>query len=403
MLDRLFLSVALVGLISCTVFLILTLIAIARFRWRTRRSATVDCTPWPRVTLLKPLCGMEPQLKRSLESFFAQEYPDFEIIFGTRDAADPALSVVESLQRRYPWVDVKVVYSGEPNHPNAKVCSLQKMIEASTSDYFIFSDSDVHVEPNYIHKVVRPLLDPQVGAVTCLYRGVPTGSVWSRLEALGMSVEMTAGVMTAELLEGMKFTLGPTMATRREVVEQTGGIGALAEYCSDDYLLGNRIAELGYKVVLSDYVIEHIVLNRSFVASWLHQVRWMKSTRFSRPKGHLGTSLTFAMPFGLLGLYAANSVHNPTLGWWLLAYAVANRLVLAIASGWGVVRDPNSILYCWLYPVRDFLGFCFWAASYLGRTIVWRGENYRLELGGIMVRVDAEEPESAPIPVDRLA
>lgn len=403
MLDRLFLSVALVGLISCTVFLILTLISIVRFRWRIRRKVTVDSTCWPRVTLLKPLCGMEPQLKRSLESFFAQEYSDFEIIFGTRDASDPALSVVESLQRRYPWVDVKLVFSGEPNHPNAKVCSLEKMIEASTSDYFIFSDSDVHVESNYVYEVVRPLLDPQVGAVTCLYRGVPTGSVWSRLEALGMSVEMTAGVMAAELLEGMKFTLGPTMATRREVVEQTGGIGALAEYCSDDYLLGNRISELGYKVVLSDYVIEHIVLNRSFIASWLHQVRWMKSTRFSRPKGHLGTALTFAMPFGLLGFYAANSLHNPRLAFWLLAYAVANRLVLAVAAGWGVVRDPNAILYCWFYPVRDFMGFCFWAASYLGRTIVWRGENYRLELGGVMVRADAEQPESAPIPVDRLA
>ncbi len=403
MLDRVFLSVALVGLISCTVFLILTLISIVRFRWRMRRSESPESTCWPRVTLLKPLCGMEPQLKRSLESFFAQEYPNFEIIFGTRDSADPALSVVESLQRRYPWVDAKVVFSGEPNHPNAKVCSLEKMIEASTSDYFIFSDSDVHVEPNYIHEVVRPLLDPQVGAVTCLYRGVPTGSIWSRLEALGMSVEMTAGVMAAELLEGMKFTLGPTMATRREVVEQTGGIGALAEYCSDDYLLGNRIAEFGYKVVLSDYVIEHIVLNRSFVASWLHQVRWMKSTRFSRPKGHLGTALTFAMPFGLLGFYAANSLHNPMLALGLLGYAVANRVVLALAAGWGVVRDPNAILYCWFYPVRDFMGFCFWAASYLGRTIVWRGENYRLELGGIMVRADAEQPEPAPIPVDRLA
>jgi ceramide glucosyltransferase len=403
MVDRLFLSVALVGLISCTVFLVLTLISILRFRWRMRLSATVNSTIWPRVTLLKPLCGMEPQLKRSLESFFAQEYPDFEIIFGTRDAADPALSVVESLQRRYPWVDVKVVHSGEPNHPNAKVCSLEKMIEASTSDYFIFSDSDVHVETDYIHAVVRPLLNPEVGAVTCLYRGVPTGSVWSRLEALGMSVEMTAGVMAAELLEGMKFTLGPTMATRREVVEQTGGIGALAEYCSDDYLLGNRIAELGYKVVLSNYVIEHIVLNRSFAASWLHQVRWMKSTRFSRPKGHLGTALTFAMPFGLLGFYSANSLHNSELASWLLGYAVFNRIILSLAAGWGVVRDPNAILYCWFYPVRDFLGFCFWAASYLGRTIVWRGENYRLELGGIMVRADSEGPESAPIPVDRLA
>ena len=403
MLDLFFLSVAVVGLISCTVFLFLTLFSILRFRRRMRRSAPEAHTLWPRVTLLKPLCGMEPQLQRSLESFFAQEYPDFEIIFGTRDASDPALDVVERLQRRYPWVDVKVVFSGEPNHPNAKVCSLQKMIQASTSEYFIFSDSDVHVEQNYIYEVVRPLLDPEVGAATCLYRGVSTGSLWSRLEALGMSVEMTAGVMAAELVEGMKFTLGPTMAMRREVVEQAGGIGALAEYCSDDYLLGNRIAELGYKVVLSDHVIEHIVLNRSFIASWLHQVRWMKSTRFSRPKGHLGTALTFAMPFGLLAFYAAMSMHNSTLAWELLAYAVANRLVLAVAAGWGVVRDRKSVLFCWLYPVRDLMGFCFWAASYLGRTIVWRGESYRLETGGIMVRVDAEEPESAAIPVDRLA
>ena len=403
MLDLFFLSVAVVGLISCTVFLFLTLFSILRFRRRMRRSTPEVHTLWPRVTLLKPLCGMEPQLQRSLESFFAQEYPDFEIIFGTRDASDPALDVVERMQRRYPWVDVKVVFSGEPNHPNAKVCSLQKMIQASTSEYFIFSDSDVHVEQNYIYEVVRPLLDPEVGAATCLYRGVSTGSLWSRLEALGMSVEMTAGVMAAELVEGMKFTLGPTMAMRHEVVEQAGGIGALAEYCSDDYLLGNRIAELGYKVVLSDHVIEHIVLNRSFIASWLHQVRWMKSTRFSRPKGHLGTALTFAMPFGLLAFYAAMSMHNSTLAWELLGYAVANRLVLAVAAGWGVVRDRKSVLFCWLYPVRDLMGFCFWAASYLGRTIVWRGESYRLETGGIMVRVDAEEPESAAIPVDRLA
>jgi ceramide glucosyltransferase len=132
-------------------------------------------------------------------------------------------------------------------------------------------------------------------------------------------------------------------------------------------------------------------------------VRWMKSTRFSRPKGHLGTALTFAMPFGLLAFYAANSLHNPMLALALLGYAVANRMVLTVAAGWGVVRDPNAILYCWFYPVRDFMGFCFWAASYLGRTIVWRGENYRLELGGVMVRADAEQPESAPIPVDRLA
>src|SRR5579883_3587155 len=148
-----------------------------------------------------------------------------------------------------------------------------------------------------------------------------------------MSVEMTSGVMTAELLEGMKFTLGPTMAMRREVLQQTGGIGALAEFCSDDYLLGNRIAELGYKVVLSDYVIEHIVLNRSFLDSWLHQVRWMKSTRFSRPKGHLGTALTFAVPFGLLCFLSATHLGIPHLGWLMLAWSIAARMAMAAAVG----------------------------------------------------------------------
>ncbi len=142
--------------------------------------------------------------------------------------------------------------------------------------------------------------------VTCLYRGRPTGGIWSKLEALGMSVEMTSGAIVANLLEGMKFALGPTMAIRRDALDAVGGFEPLADYCADDYVLGREVAESGRQVVMSQHVIDHVVINRSFAESMRHQIRWMKSTRFSRCAGHAGTALTFAMPFGILGLVAGD-------------------------------------------------------------------------------------------------
>jgi ceramide glucosyltransferase len=294
------------------------------------------------------------------------------------------------------------VFSGEPDRANAKVCSLEKMIAAASFDYLVISDSDVHVTSHYIEQVTQPLLDSRIGLVNCVYRGVPTGGIWSRLEALGMSVEMTAGVIVDAMLEGMKFALGPTMAIRRDVLGEIGGIGVLADYCADDFVLGQKVAEAGYTVVLSSYVIEHVVLNRSLKDSILHQVRWMKSTRFSRPKGHVGSVLTFAMPFGLLGLLG-----GWVSGQWLLAAglfgaAVLNRMIMCLVVGWGVVRDRFSLRDCWLYPLRDFMGFCFWLASFGGSTIVWRQRRFLLGPGGFMVSLDAES-KPASVTIDGLS
>jgi ceramide glucosyltransferase len=177
------------------------------------------------------------------------------------------------------------------------------------------------------------------------------------------------------------------MAGRRDAIEKIGGMGALADYCADDYVLGNSIAGLGYRVLISEHVIDHIVLNRSFRDSVVHQVRWMKSTRFSRPKGHFGTALTFAMPFGLLSLIGGLMMGNTAAGLIVFGAAFLNRVILSLATGWGVVRDPDSVRYCWLYPLRDLMGFVFWIASYNGSTIVWRGERYRLSYGGKMERM----------------
>jgi ceramide glucosyltransferase len=404
MLGHLLLLGSIVGLLSCTVFLIL--LAGACIRFRRRPVPSVFEGPWPSVSLLKPLHGLEPALETNLESFFSQDYPFYEIVFGCREESDPALDVVQAVRRRYPHVPVKIVLSGEPDRPNAKVCSLGKMAELAGSDYLVISDSDVRVTPQYLREVTRPLFHAEIGMVSCLYRGVPSGGLWSRLEALGMSVEMTAGVVVADMLEGLKFALGPTMAIRRDVLDEIGGFHVLADYCADDFVLGQRVFESGKQVVLSRYIVDHVAVHRHCVASLQHQVRWMKSTRFSRPKGHIGTGLTFAMPFGLLGLLAGAVMGDPLLGLALFLYAALNRMMEAMLAGWGVVRDPLARRYCWLYPVRDLLGFFLWSASFLNTSIVWRGERYQLRLGGKMVRqARAEEVAAASetVAVDELA
>ena len=404
MLGHLLLLPSIIGLLSCTVFLML--LAGACVRLRSRPLTTGFAGPWPRVSLLKPLHGLEPALEANLESFFRQDYPGYEIIFGCRQESDPALDVVQAVCRRFPQVPVRVIFSGEPDRPNAKVCSLEKMAEVAAGDYLVISDSDVRVTPQYLRAIVRPLLQPEVGMLTCLYRGVPSGGLWSRLEALGMSVEMTAGVVVADMLEGLKFALGPTMAICRDVLEEIGGFHVLADYCADDFVLGQRVFEAGKQVVLSHYVVDHVAVHQRCLASLQHQVRWMKSTRFSRPKGHVGTGLTFAMPFGLLGLLAGIVMGDPLLGLALFLYAALNRMMEAMLAGWGVVRDPLALRYFWLYPIRDLLGFFLWCASFFNTSIVWRGERYQLQPGGKMVRqAGIEEPAAASetIAVDELA
>lgn len=385
------LAIAVVGLLSSTVFLALALIA--AIRYRRKRPLYAEPARWPGVSLIKPLHGMEPQLRENLASFFGQDYAEYEIVCAARRADDPALTVVRELSEQYPQVPLRIVLAGEPGKPNAKVQSLEKMIAEARYEYLIISDSDVRADPSYIREVVRPLLEPGIGLVSCLYRGVPRGGLWSRLEALGMSVEMTSGVIIADMLEGMKFALGPTMATRKSVISEVGGAGVLADYCADDYVLGKLVAAAGHRVLLSHHVIDHVVVNRAMKPSLLHQVRWMKSTRFSRPKGHLGTGLTFATPFGLLAVLAAAMLGRLEVGAALLGWALCNRIVQSACIGGGVVRDRNAVVFCWLYPLRDLMGFFFWVASYFGDTVVWRGERYRMRAGGFMEPVKPREGE----------
>jgi ceramide glucosyltransferase len=385
--------VGIFGLITSTVFTGMVLAG----AWHHLRSCDASSSAdnfTPALSLLKPLHGSEPDLAANLATFFEQDYPaaKFEILFCARNLDDAGLIIAREVASRYPEIQTRFLSTGEPRYINAKVHSLEVMTAAAAHEILVISDSDVCVASGYLRAVAAPFLDAKVGAMTCLYRGIAAeGGLWARLEAVGMSVEMTAGVLVANLLEGMQFVLGPTMAVRRECVDklgQEGGIGVLGDYCSDDYLLGNYVFRQGRRVVLSHYAIDHMVINSSFVDSLKHQVRWMKSTRFSRPKGHFGTALTFSVPFGLLALAAALAMGNAVLGVSLFAWSIVTRWAIAWAAGRKVVQDPSWFGLFVLYPIRDLMGFGFWAASYLSSRIVWRGKLYTLLPGGKMRAAD---------------
>jgi ceramide glucosyltransferase len=380
-------GVALVGTLSSAVFLGLVLLGVFRFHQEAhgQLSSIRSDANLPPVSILKPVHGLEAQLKENVESFFRQDYPNYEILFAADEAGDPALEVVREVSARYPQIRTRILVTGTP-WPNPVVYSFHCMAEAAAHDILVTTDSDVEVSPNYLREIVPPLLDPKVGMLTCLYRGKNVAGFFSGLTAIGMSVEMTAGVLVANLLEGMKFGLGPTTVVRKDALASIGGYNTLKDYIAYDFAIGNLIAEKGYRVVLSAHVIDHIVNQKSFSRMWQNQLRWAQSTRYSRPKGHFGSGLIFAIPYGLLGFVSSVLLGHWKIGVVLLAAAVLNRLAEAWLVGWTVVRDPKARSAPWLYPLRDLLGFFVWFASYLNLRYVWRDSRFELRGTRIALR-----------------
>jgi len=388
------LGVALIGTASSAVFLGLTIAGFLKFRGETRRAknALLQVKQFPPVSVLKPVHGIEAQLRENIEGFFCQDYPAYEILFAADEAEDAALQVVREVSARYPKVPCRILVTGKPPWPNPPAYCFYRMTEIAANEILVTSDSDVEVSPNYLKEVVAPLLDHQAGMVTCVYRGKNAAGFWSGLTAIGMSVEMTAGVLVANMLEGMKFGLGPTIAVKKEAVKRIGGYEVLGHFFANDFMIGNLIDKAGYRVVLSHHVIDHVVNQKTFQKMWENQLRWAKSTRYSRPKGHFGSGLIFAIPFGLLGLFAAAMLGKPWVGLLLLAVAILNRVVESWVIGWAVVRDPVARNQFWLCPLRDLLGFIVWAASYTGARSVWRDSLYELRGDKIVLREKEETP-----------
>jgi ceramide glucosyltransferase len=388
---KLLFGLAVVGTVTSTIFLALTIAGYLRFKRQAREAirAGARIKRFPPVSVLKPVHGLEAQLRENIESFFQQDYPAYEILFAAENADDPALEVVREVSSRYPQIPSRILLTGKPPWANPPAYAFFKMTEIAQYDIQVTSDSDVEVTPNYLRDVVAPLLDPKVGMVTCVYRGKNVAGFWSGLTAIGMSVEMTAGVLVANLMEGIKFGLGPTIAVKKEALQRIGGYEATGDYFANDFAIGNFIDKAGYRVVLSHHAISHIVNQKTFRKMWINQLRWATSTRYSRPIGHLGTGLIFAIPFGLLGFLAGIAIDKPVWGVEMLAAAVLNRVLESFMVGWGVVRDPVARKQFWLYPLRDLLGFAVWVTSFINAQTIWRDTEYELKGDKIVLRKDS--------------
>jgi ceramide glucosyltransferase len=385
--------IAAVGSVTSTIYCLMVIAAAIRFGLRRLREdrAAERSAFLPPLSVLKPLHGTEDGLERNLETFFEQNYPKFEVLFCARHESDAGLQLAQEVGKRYPHVDARYVTCGEPppQFHNAKVFSLSKMDSVAKHELYITSDADARVAPDYLRKMVQNLKDPQVGLASSIYLGTVhrgrAARLSSQLDAVGKSVEMSSGVMVADMLEGTKFALGVTMAVRKKSFAEAGGFEELGQFYADDFVLGNRLATRGVGVVLATHVVRLLVEDTPFWVSFRNQLRWMQSTRRSRPWGHLGSGLTFAMPFGLLGLLWGLLSGHAELGLAWMAAMVVNRWVQA-----GIVLrmmgDTDWLRGMMLYPLRDLLGSILWVGSYGGDRFYYRGQTYRLREGG---RVEA--------------
>jgi len=384
----LLLAVAVFGTATSTIVLLLAVVGAAQFRRNARREREAFEKIWaelPPASVLKPVHGNEARLKENIESFFKQRYPKYEIVFAADEADDAALPVIREICARYPHIPTRILVTGPPPWPNAQNYCFHRMAEVAAYEILVTSDSDVEVEPDYLRDVVAPLLDPEVGAVTCAFRGRSAGGPWADLDAMGQSVEFASGVLVANLLEGTKFGLGPTIAVRKDSLARVGGFAAIRQYLSNDFALGNFIHKAGYKIVLSSRVVDHVSQPRTFRQMWARQLRWAMGTRYSRPKGHPGTVLTFAVPYGILAVITAPLLGYPLLGTGLFAAAWLNRMVECWVIGGWAMGDPLARRAVLVYPFRDLLGFLIWCASYLSSRSLWRDNRYVLLKGGKLV------------------
>jgi ceramide glucosyltransferase len=400
--------IALFGTLCAWSYYLFCLWSVRSFR-RQGKGSTAHFTP--PVTILKPMRGLDREAYANLSSHCRQDYPEYEIIFGVADAHDPAVPVIERLMREFRERAIRLVVCPPDQAANSKVSSLMQMLPHARYDYLVVNDSDIRVPGDYLRRVMEPLGrppcgppvgrgpsagslwragpsvgagpepsggGPRVGMVTCPYRGVPGGTFGSRLEAIGINTEFHAGVLVARKMEGVRFGLGATLAFSRAGLEAAGGFESLRPYLADDFHLGQRMAAAGYEVVLSDCVVENYLPDYSPGDFLRHQLRWGRTIRHSRPGGYAGRILTFGLLWAMLAVILAP---GSVASWGLLGATVLLRLGVALAVGVSVLGDRRVLRDLWLVPLSDFLGVWIWMASYAGRRVAWRGEEFVLEGG----------------------
>jgi ceramide glucosyltransferase len=353
--------------LAAAAYYLLAIIAVIRWRRPAPRAVS-----FPPVSVLKPMYGTEARLYHAIRSHAAQDYPEFEILFGVGNAADPAIAEVQRLQAEFPERSLRLVVV-KPNAPNAKVSVLSELAKQARYELLVVNDDDIVAGPGYLRSVVAALENKETGLVTCLYRSY-TRSFASLVEGLGVATEFAPSVMVARLLGVVDFALGSTMALRAETLQQIGGFRPLGNFLADDYQLGRSVAARGYRVEFASAVVETGSGDATWGQMWRHQLRWSRTIRVSRQAGYYGSVVTQATVWALLAM-AAGQV-------WAGLFALGTRIVAGLLVGGVILEDAKVWRWFWLMPVRDLFGFAVWLGGCFGSTVYWRGRKLRLRADG---------------------
>ncbi len=353
--------------------------------WSVRRwsNQTAEEPFTPAVSVLKPLCGAEEGLAGNLEALYAQNYPDFEVVFGAECVDDPALAVARAVAERHPERRSSFVHSTAPPGANRKAANLCQMASLTGRQIVVVADSDIRWPADALAQACSPLADPHVGVVTCPYIGRHGNGLAACMEALAIGASFIPSAMLAAALGRMDFAFGSTVAVRRELLAAMGGFEGLLGNIADDYMLGHRAASAGWRVVFSRGRVETILSDEPLRASLQRRLRWAATVSSVQPAGAAGALLTHGLPLALLGAVAAPSVAG-------LAFVGATLAVRALSADFllRLLGDETSRRRLWLLPIEDMVAFVLWAWVPVVKRVTWRGRRYRLGSGGRITEDD---------------
>jgi ceramide glucosyltransferase len=379
------------------VYYFLAIFSTAVFFLRKRSTVSGKNKFQPPISNLKPLRGLDPDAYENFASFCRQDYPDYEILFCVGDNTDPVLPVLQRLVRDFPETKIRIVIGSGRTAANDKVAKLARLVAEASYEHLVISDSDVRVEPDYLSKLIAPLADPDVGAATCLYVPTTTDPSWvQQLQDVGMLSDFYPGILVAKQLDGVKFALGPTIATTRTRLAAFGGYAAIENQPADDLLVGRLIAEQGCEVALLPYAISTVPDFHSFGELFHKRLRWITVMRHMRPWGHLGLVFTLGLPWGLLAvaLQPTPEIAAAYLG----SYFVVRIVLTELVGRWGLKQPGVWKKLLWI-PVWDALASLIWLASFARRSIRWRGQDYLIRDGQLVPIAPVESGTKAGIGV----
>jgi ceramide glucosyltransferase len=378
-----------------SVYAILCVLAVVRFRMRSTTIPTDAAESWPPITVLKPVHGLEKHQRENLRSTCIQDYPEFQVVFSVQKSDDPAIPLLYELQQEFGSDRVTVAIENIRAGTNGKINNMIGGLKHARHDMLVISDSDVRLKPDYLKIIIAPLKDPKVGCSCTLYKAVCADTWYEKIELLTLNADFITNVLFAHVSGASKFCLGASAALHRSTLNEIGGLEALADYLVEDYEMGRRIWTKGKKVAIVPYFVDTMVDLKSPSQWWNHQVYWDQNTRAARPYAFLSTALVRAVPFALL--YAIMRGGDPT-GLVIFFGAVAFRLITAaIVLGWGI-KDREGVRNLHLLVFRDLSSLATWLLAYTKRTTIWRGASFILTRDGRLIAKQPEITNETPKP-----